>query len=194
MNTVLWEVKFLALPKAIRHCKKCGEKTEYVSSGSFRVNAQKKSLDIWLIYRCARCKTTWNLTIFSRVSPTAISRDMLGKFTGNDSGLARRYAMDAGLLEKNGAEVETPPYSILGDDIDLGQETRVKIVSPYPSRVRLAKIIREKLSLSKRTFEELVSAGVIRTENGADIHKCRLQGGTYILIDGSACDMLNDVL
>lgn len=186
MNTIVWEVKHLSLPRVIRYCKKCGTKTEYISAGSFRVNAQKKYLDIWLIYRCARCGTTWNLTIYSRVNAKTLDWDTLGKFTSNHAKLAERYAMDAGTMEKNGVEVETPPYRIVGDDIDLSQSARVKIVSKYPLKLRLSKILREKLSLSKKTFDEMVSAGMIRTENGADIRKCRLQSDTIVMIDCSA--------
>lgn len=183
MNTIVWEVKYLSLPRVIRYCKKCGVKTEYTSSGSFRVNAQKKHLDIWLIYRCAQCKTRWNLTIYSRVNPQNIGRDMLNKFTCNHAGLVRQYAMDTRLIKGNGADVKTPPYRILGDDIDLSQKTRVKIVSEYPSGLHLSKILREKLSLSQKVFDQMVSGGMIQIENGADIHRCRLQRDTIITID-----------
>jgi len=110
MHSILWEVKFLSPPEALRHCKKCGAKTAHVPSGSFRVNAQQKLLDIWLIYHCAHCKTTWNLTIYSRVSPKSIRRDLLDQFTVNDATLALRYAMDTDLINKNGAETKAPPY------------------------------------------------------------------------------------
>lgn len=184
MDTILWEVKYLSPPKTIRYCKKCGVKTEHISSGLFRVNAQQKSLDIWLIYRCAHCKTTWNLTIYSRINPKRISQDLLDKFTANNSELARQYAMDTDLLKKNGAETETPSYSILGNDVDLMREVRVKIVSKYPLKIRVSKILRERLSLSKKTFDAMVSNGIIRLENGADIHKCKLKRDTVVMISG----------
>lgn len=183
MNTIIWEVKYLSRPKVNRYCKKCRAKREYISSESFRVNAQKKHLDIWLIYRCAHCGTTWNLTIYSRINPHSISREMLCKFTCNDSDLARQYAMDTDLIKKNGAEAETMPYSIIGDDIDPFTAVRVKIVSEYPSKLRLSKILREKLLISRKTFDEMVSWGMIRTENGADIRKCGLQRETIVTID-----------
>jgi hypothetical protein len=34
----------------------------------FRTNAQKKRIDVWLIYRCSTCDETWNLPIYERVA------------------------------------------------------------------------------------------------------------------------------
>jgi len=186
MDTLCWEVHYLSPPETTRYCKKCGAKTEHLSSGLFRVNAQQKSLDVWLIYRCVHCKTTWNLTIYSRVSPKSIGWELLQRFTANDNELAGRYAMDTVLLERNGAETATPPYSILGNDIDLKRDTRIKIISRYPANIRVSRIIREKMSLSRKAFEEMVSGGMIRLENGADIHKYKLQHETVVIVCGSS--------
>ena len=52
LRTVVWEVQYQTPPPAVRYCKKCGSQKEFVSSGQFRVNAQRKYLDVWLIYKC----------------------------------------------------------------------------------------------------------------------------------------------
>ena len=91
-------------PIVIRHCKKCGTKSEFASSGLFRVNAQRKSLDVWLIYNCIKCKTTWNLTVKSRVAPGAIPAELLRGFHENNTDLAMIYATDKALIKRNGAE------------------------------------------------------------------------------------------
>ncbi len=186
METIRWEVNYLSPPKAMHHCKKCGAKTEHVSSGLFRVNAQQKSLDVWLIYKCARCNTTWNVTIHSRINPKQINRDLLSAFTNNDSQLATQYAMDIDLLKKNGAETEEAPFEVCGSEIDLREEVyaMVQIVCDYPTRTKVAKILREKLSLSKKEFDELVARNVLRLKSGEDIKKCRLQFGTVVIVKG----------
>jgi len=69
------------------------------------VNAQKKTLDVWLIYRCSVCGATWNLTVLSRVAPRSLPPELLRGFQDNDPDLAARYASDRALLKKNGAEV-----------------------------------------------------------------------------------------
>lgn len=88
-----------------RHCKKCGGKREFVSSGLFRVNANKRKLDVWLVYRCARCGASWNLPIYERVSVGRLSPEEREGFAQNDAALARQYAMDAALLARHGCEV-----------------------------------------------------------------------------------------
>lgn len=151
----------------------------------FRVNAQRKSLDVWLIYRCSRCKTTWNLAICSRVNPKTIGEELLGKFQNNDTELARQYAMDSDLLMKNGAEIEPPAYIIVGNNVDFTEDVQVRIVKQYPSNLlRLSKILREKLSLSKKALDELAAGGVIQLEDGRDIHKCKLKHELVVNISG----------
>lgn len=184
MKTIFWEVTHLSPPKTIQYCKRCGTKTQYISSGLFRVNAQQKSLDIWLVYRCIHCKSTWNSTLYSRINPKSIPAHLLEKFMENDAELARQYAMDASLLKRNGAEVEAPAHKIIGEDIDLTQDIRVELTSQLPSKLKVSKLIREKLSLSKKSFDEMVSGGMIQLENGADIHKCRVQQHLVILFRG----------
>jgi len=91
-------------PAAVRYCKRCGIKTGFISSGAFRVNAQRKNLDVWLIYKCSACKTTWNLTVLSRVSPLSIPPELLRGFHENDPDIALSYANDIALIKKNGAK------------------------------------------------------------------------------------------
>lgn len=182
MNTVIWEVKYDSPPKTTRHCTKCGAKTEHVSSGLFRVNAQKKQLDVWLVYRCARCGGTWKVTILSRVSPKSVGRELLDRFTRNDAALARGFALDEDLLARNGAETEPPLYAVVGEDIRTAAPSRIALVCECASKLRVCKVVREKLGLSSRAFSALVAQGFIRMENGADIEKARLGRGAVVLI------------
>ena len=41
--------------KIIRRCGGCGKKMVFECAGKFRVNANGRRLDVWLIYRCQRC-------------------------------------------------------------------------------------------------------------------------------------------
>jgi len=96
-------VRFPDVPSVIRRCKKCSVKTEFDMSGLFRINANKKSLDVWLIYRCSVCDSTWNFSIYTRISPQAIEPELLDRFHENDLDLAVHYATDTALLKRNGA-------------------------------------------------------------------------------------------
>lgn len=89
MQTVYWDIQYLSPPLAIKYCKRCGKKTEHVCFELFRVNAQRKYLDIWLIYRCSNCDSIWNMTIYSRINPKSIAPEVLEGFFGNHGELVK---------------------------------------------------------------------------------------------------------
>ena len=67
-HRIKWLVVPKELPAVLRRCPKCGKKTEYENSGKFRVNANGSLLDIWLIYRCESCETSWNMAVYERIA------------------------------------------------------------------------------------------------------------------------------
>ena len=179
LRTGVWEVQYLTPPPAVRYCKKCGRQKEFVSSGQFRVNAQRKYLDVWLIYKCFGCEATWNLTVLSRIHPKAVSRELLDKFHGNDQILAHKYAMNTDLLKRNGCKIGPYDYKITGCAAFDGP-VRLHIRSNDASDVKVSAILREKLQLSRKEFEDMLSDGRIQSESENDLTKCRL--GKEILL------------
>lgn len=179
---VIWDIQYSTPPAVLRYCKKCGGKSEYISSGEFRVNAQQKSLDIWLIYKCAYCNTTWNSTIYSRVSPQQIGTDLLERFHSNEETLAMQYAMDISLLHKNGAEIKIPDYQIIGEDVSLEKAAQIKIQSQYFLPLKISSILRTKLGVSQREFDLLLSNNLIQSNTEKDLRKCRLSSEVIISI------------
>lgn len=174
MQEITWEVKYISQLPVIRYCKKCGKKAEYICSGLFRVNAQHKYLDIWLIYKCSNCDSTWNSTIYSRVNPKNLNQEILEQFHKNDDNLVEQYAMNAELLHRNGAEVGIPEYKIVGQGININDLTQVRIVSKYPSQLKVSTLLREKLGLSRKKFDEMLDCGVIKSISGVDLKKIKL--------------------
>ena len=85
-------------------CGGCGKKQEFVNSYKFRVNANKKSVDVWLIYRCKKCKHSKNLTIYERIRPGKIPADLFESFLRNDMETALEYGRNGDFLKKNNAE------------------------------------------------------------------------------------------
>ena len=57
-------------------CGGCGKKQEFENSKRFRVNANGNLVDVWLIYRCKKCKHSWNLTIYERTRPHRIPAEL----------------------------------------------------------------------------------------------------------------------
>lgn len=90
--------------RVIHRCGGCGKKQEFLNSGKFRVNANGRCIDVWLIYRCSKCKHTWNLTVFQRRSPDKIPPELYARFLDNDPQLAAEYGSDPAFLKRNHAE------------------------------------------------------------------------------------------
>lgn len=182
MKKITWEVQYLSPPPAVRYCKKCAAKTEYGCSGLFRVNAQKKKLDIWLIYKCSNCDTTWNSTVYSRINSQWLSPELLHKFQTNDSHLVEQYAMDIDLLHKNGAEIGLAAYIIAGEEMGFDTPTELRIISKYSCPLKVSTILRERLSLSQKTFDQMLACGQIKSISGLDLKKCKLQSEVVLTI------------
>ena len=66
--------------KMIRRCGGCGKKMVFECAGKFRVNANGRRLDVWLIYRCQRCGHTWNIPLYERISPESSRRSCMKGF------------------------------------------------------------------------------------------------------------------
>jgi len=103
---VTWTVTPLWPPVARRHCSNCNRPQRFRTSGKFRVNAQKKRIDVWLLYRCEICEANWNLPIVERALVTAIDPAALCGFMQNEEGLARRHGFDLERLRRHGAQIE----------------------------------------------------------------------------------------
>ena len=72
MSSSVWRVRPAHSPRVLRRCPGCDVTRPFASSGRFRVNGQKRRLDVWLIYKCVHCDATWNRTVLERVTPESI--------------------------------------------------------------------------------------------------------------------------
>lgn len=166
MKQIMWEIHSCSTPHILRYCKTCKTKTEYQSSGAFRVNAQKKSIDIWLIYKCIHCDSTWNMTIYTRTSPGSIPADTLLGFHENRETLAAVYANDVSLLLRNKAEPCPPDFTITGESIPLGIPILLTIKGNLGVPVKLIKILSKKMNLSQTQIQTLFQTGVMMLPDG----------------------------
>ena len=90
--------------KVYHRCGGCGKKQAFINSGKFRVNANGNRVDVWLIYRCKKCKHSWNLAIYERMRPSKIKKDDYELFMENDYELVSKYGNDIDFLKRNNAE------------------------------------------------------------------------------------------
>ncbi len=86
-------------------CGGCGKKQEFVNSKKFRVNANGNLVDVWLIYRCKKCKHSLNLTVYERTRPQKIPEDLFEAFQRNDEETALSYGENVEFLKRNKVEI-----------------------------------------------------------------------------------------
>lgn len=166
---IRWRVVPLRPPHALRPCAGCGGIRPFVSSGRFRVNAQKRRIDVWLVYRCARCSGTWNLEVRARMRPSDVPAAALARWHGNDAEEARAVAFDAARLLRAGARlvpadecrVERPDGVWPGPQSG-GPAIRVELAAPCG--LRLERILAAELGLSRSALRRLVEEAALRIE------------------------------
>lgn len=168
---VRWRIEALHPPRALRPCGGCGALRPFVPSGCFRVNAQKRRLDVWLVYRCADCDHTWNLEVMARTPPGEIDPARLSAFLANDADEARAVAFDATRLARAGARaladtairVARPDGEWPGPHAG-GPAVRIELVTPCD--VRLDRLLATELGLSRAAILRAIEDGVLRVEPG----------------------------
>ncbi len=176
-----WEITPSSWPAVIRNCPKCGTASDYVCTGNFRVNANQSYIDIWLIYQCHKCKSTWNMEIISRTRVNAIDKELYHKFIANDPELARQYAFDTTIqgYHKLSVHYDDVSYDIRGDIPDTAsgnKECRIDITSPCPINLRLDALLSRQLGLSRERIKAFWKTGRISRCDGKDATKIRLNG------------------
>lgn len=181
-----WELVPENLPKVKRNCPKCNEKSHYISSEKFRVNANKNNLDIWLIYQCEKCKSTWNMTVYERIKPNDISKYEYEKFLSNDKELAREYAFNLSVYNKNKAEVmlEEVNYKLIERKLEAyyikENELVIEIICKYPIDMRMDKLLSDKLGLSRSKIKDMHGKGVIFIDDDKNSLNMKVRDGMEI--------------
>jgi hypothetical protein len=186
---IIWEVIPKSEPTVIKNCPKCGGQAFFESSKKFRVNANQSKLDVWLIYQCRKCQSTWNMAILSRVNLKEIGKERYKNFLNNDEELAKNYAFNAAKYMHNQSSLSSDEitYEVIGDNIELEHlkgTTYIKLCCKYPLDVRVDKILSYKLSLSREVIRRLTKKGCIACDEEKNIEKAKLKENLVIKING----------
>ncbi len=181
----IWEVRAKNTPLFKRKCNRCDDNSFYCSE-KFRINAQKKKINIWLIYKCVKCDSTYNMTILHRTKPDLINQDLFNKFSKNNLELAWKYAFSQEIARKNNVKFDygNVEYDIdygnisIGDILNFDSEmVSIKIKYPFDFKLKLSSVIRRCLNLSANQLNELIEAKVffIKTKHLQKKHKMKNQ-------------------
>lgn len=185
MKIIRWRVAAAGAPFAVRPCGACGADAKFASTGLFRVNAQKKLVDVWLVYRCTTCGSVWNSAVISRGSAKALGGKRLERFLANDPELALACALDVSLLRRNGAQRGSVAFVVEGEDFDIQGGCRVDITCEGALGLTVAQVLRHKLGVSRRELERLVETRRVYLADGADVLTAKLGSQRTILVSGN---------
>lgn len=163
-----WTITPKGLPKVIRNCSKCKGKTSFENSRKFRVNANGRLIDVWLIFRCEKCRTVWNMAIHERQMVDTIGQEEYEGFLNNDCRLAENYGTDPVIFQKNRAEAifEETAYQIemcsppISNTEPAHREVLLRV--PFPFDLRIDSLLSDQFSISRSTVKRWCSQGLIR--------------------------------
>lgn len=153
-----WIINPETAPAIIRRCSKCGMVSKFICSGNFRINANGKNIDVWLIYKCHECDTTWKMEIISRLKPDEIEKSLWRSFAENKWDIAMKYAFDPNILNKNKTVVS---YDEVVYTVEKQSTTdtdyELEIISSYDFGLRLDKLLSDELRLSRTKVKILLA-------------------------------------
>jgi hypothetical protein len=112
-----WVVRRTRLPLLSLRCVDCRSESATTGEGRFRVNANGKLLDVWLLVRCVSCDRTSKLTVHERTPVATLDPAVLHGYHVNDPALVAARLLDPLLarrhhvtLDWTGAwRLDTPP-------------------------------------------------------------------------------------
>lgn len=197
---LIWEITPDSTPLFKKKCSKCRGSNLYYCSDKFRLNSQKKSIDVWLIYRCVKCDNTCNITILSRTRPELIDKDLYQRFMMNDEATARQYAFDRDTARRNSMELDHSDitYNITHGDITLEDIVKLEedsvefeIRSNLNLDFKLTSLIRQCFDLSSNQLEKMLEAGILTIHPSTPLKKSKVKDGITVTIH---CDKLKAYL
>jgi hypothetical protein len=161
MSSILrirWAIAPKTAPRPLINCNRCGGVKAYRCSGKFRVNANGKRIDAWLIYRCIDCDNSWNFGILERCNRRDIEPALLQALESNDPVLARRHAFDVVALRSRIGRVEEFPEAavhqeVLGDRPENTTALELQLGLDMPTALRLDRLLASELGISRSRLQ-----------------------------------------
>ena len=187
-----WIITHEKLPAVLRRCSKCGRKTEFENSGKFRVNANGGLLDVWMIYRCSRCETTWNLAVYERTEVSSLDENEYRGFMENRSSLAEKYGSRKKLFAEKKAELAAGPggFSVqILDTPELCEDeawNEVEIHLAACLQPRIDALFAGELGFTRTRVKDLCRRGLLREAAGTVKAGDRVRDGQVFYIKKEA--------
>ncbi|MDG4876871.1 DUF1062 domain-containing protein [Mesorhizobium sp. WSM4935] len=186
---VHWTIAPAIAPRPLINCNRCGGVRSYRCSEKFRVNANGKRIDVWLIYRCVDCDNSWNFAILERQARRDIEPALFTALECNDPALARRFAFDAAALRNRAGRVEefadvTVDKALLDGEPGHATALRLELRLEGATALRLDRLLAGELGLSRSRLRALEDRRRLTVEpDGARTLRKPVRDGVAIHID-----------
>ncbi|WP_329294471.1 DUF1062 domain-containing protein [Streptomyces pseudovenezuelae] len=156
-----WVVMPTCLPLVLRRCHTCAS-DRFRADGRFRVNANHKLLDIWLLVLCTACGETAKLTVLERTHVRSVRPELLDRLHDNDPALAAELLQDPVVRRRNRIALDWNDAWRLdtGGSAHLDREV-IDVSVRFGARipVRPVRLIAEGCGLSRAEVERLITEG-----------------------------------
>ncbi|MEV3872836.1 DUF1062 domain-containing protein [Streptomyces sp. NPDC049906] len=156
-----WVVIPTCLPTVLRRCPACGS-DRFRANGKFRVNANHKLLDAWLLVLCAACGDTAKLTVLERMNVRSVRPELLDRMHDNDPVLAAELLQDPVLRRRNRIALDwAGAWRLDTDGSDHLDRDVIDVSVRFAARipVRPVRLIAEGCGLSRAEVERLIAEG-----------------------------------
>ncbi|MFD9338957.1 DUF1062 domain-containing protein [Streptomyces sp. NPDC060028] len=159
-----WVVVPTCLPIVLRRCHRCAS-GRFQTNGKFRVNANHKLLDAWLLALCTQCGDTTKLTVLERMNVRSVQPELLNLLHDNDPGLAGELLQDPVVRRRNRIALDwdnawrldggapDQPHQPEGEAIEVS----VRFAARIP--VRPVRLIADGFGFSRAEVERLLAEG-----------------------------------
>jgi hypothetical protein len=134
-----WVVVPTCLPTIVRRCHACPSQ-RFRAHGKFRVNANHKLLDAWLLALCTTCGDTTKLTVFERTHVRSVRPELRDGAWCLDTGgsvLSGDAAIDVSV--RFAARIPVQPVRLMAEGLGLPRAQVERLLSQgrLTSAVRL---------------------------------------------------------
>ncbi|MGI5329778.1 DUF1062 domain-containing protein [Actinomadura nitritigenes] len=147
-----WVVRRTRLPLLSLRCADCRSESATIGEGRFRVNANGKLLDVWLLVRCASCDRTSKLTVHERAPVRSFDPAELRGYRVNDPDLVASRLLDPLLARRNRFTLDWTGAWLLdmpSARLDEAWPVQVEVVFEDPVPVRPERLIAQGLGVSR---------------------------------------------
>ncbi|GAA3877567.1 DUF1062 domain-containing protein [Streptomyces lacrimifluminis] len=159
-----WVVAPTCLPLVLRRCHACASE-RFRANGKFRVNANHKLIDAWLLALCTACGETTKLTILERMNVRSVRPELLDRMHDNDPVLAAELLQDPVVRRRNRVALDWEDAWRLDTGVPDHRDREVFEVIDVSVRfearipVRPVRLLAEGFGLSRAEVERLVTEG-----------------------------------